>query len=202
MIMKFFLLVLISIVTILSASKKEYDTVISFKQVVFKYNVLSQESKTELDQIADEIKKYQNVSKKIKVEIAIAENDVDEDNADNVKDILILKGIPKKRIKIAYRAIKGDLFGNDNYNKIVNIKLFAFEGKDSDSDGIYDNNDKCPDTKIGTEVGSDGCGLKSLNILVDDTGEQVILHFDSNNKLSIESKKVLEDILVQKLNKN
>ena len=62
------------------------------------------------------------------------------------------------------RALRA--FGNNDnhYSAILGVNYkFGFAPKDSDNDGVIDNNDKCPTTPAGVSVDASGCALDSDN---------------------------------------
>jgi len=71
------------------------------------------------------------------------------------------------------RALRA--FGNNDnhYSAILGVNYkFGFAPKDSDNDGVIDNNDKCPTTPAGVSVDASGCALDSDNDGVIDSNDK------------------------------
>ena len=156
--MKSFLriVLIISIIPLLlMGGEKKYDKSIKFNTLVFNYDKIDKESKNELKKIIKEIKKYKANSKKMKIEISAYSNDVGDDNADYVKDVLVDNKLKKKTIKFRSFYLKDE---NDSINNIKIVLYVNFE-KDKDNDGVLIEVDKCPETPEGYEVDVDGCKI-------------------------------------------
>jgi len=154
MYIKIFVLLMLVTGTLLSA-KKTYDESVKFEQLVFHYDKIDKNSKSYLDEIMKRIEKYQQNSKKMKLEISFYSNDVGEDNADYVQEYLTDKGIKEKRIKQRSFYLKSE----EKHMNNINLTLFVNYEKDKDGDGVLRAVDECPDTPKGYEVNPNGCAI-------------------------------------------
>lgn len=103
--------------------------------------------------------------------------EVSEKYALEVKNALEKKGIQESIIKVQYKGANDNYFSNvteqgQNLNNRVAVVLYVYKPKkkvidktkiDSDSDGVYDQNDSCPETPEGLEVNESGCPLDEDN---------------------------------------
>jgi surface protein len=70
-------------------------------------------------------------------------------------------------VNYEFKEWSGDLSGKDNpfsivVNKSINLKV-TFVYADSDGDGVFDINDKCPNTPKGESVDSIGCSKSQID---------------------------------------
>jgi len=92
-----------------------------------------------------------------------------------INDFLVKNGVDKEQIYVENRLGKDPLFtegledGRElNHRVDVSIYETKMTIKDSDGDGVFDNNDYCPDTPNGLHVDMNGCPtLKSLDLKFD-----------------------------------
>ncbi len=139
-------------------AEKKYNKSVNFPTLVFNYNKIDKKSKSELENIIDEIEKYKNDSQKIKIVVTAYTTDVAEDNADYVVETLE-KSFKKKRITMRSLIAKDE----DDATRNVNITLYMKIESDKDGDGVHIDNDKCPDTLANIEVDSDGCKIPDMD---------------------------------------
>jgi len=92
--------------------------------------------------------------------------ELSKEYAKDVKQKFIDNEIPKELLVVEYRAGKDMGFtdattkGRDLSNR-VKVTIYVLPSPDSDKDGVFDKNDKCPNTPLGIAVDENGCPLDS-----------------------------------------
>jgi len=162
-------------------AKGDYDEIIHYDPLIFVENKIEDKSAKKLQKIVQDIKKFQNESKKITIFIEghTAPSNLSKEEkiaksreyALNVENYLLENNVTNAKIILSARGDENPYFTDilEDIKKLSNrvmLSLYMVVPDDADGDGIYSDKDKCPFTKLGVYVGEDGCPVKNIIALV------------------------------------
>ena len=151
-----------------------YDEVIRFS---------AKDAKEEKEKILSAIEKLREASNEVSVSIVAHASQKQKDQgvaqtsalelAESFREYLVSSGIDPATITVDSRGTKDKLFvGVEDsilaLSERLMVSLYIQYPKDLDQDGVERDKDKCPDTKKGVRVGSDGCKLNTMVVLLQD----------------------------------
>jgi len=156
------------------------DETIRFDSLLFKDEKIQEDNLEYLDEIVETIKTYVSENKNIGITIVghtslfldkiytIDNNKIGNVNieknkiySNEIKEYFVKNGIDPNKIFIELRATN-----EENLSNSATVTMYVKRNLDNDNDGIENSLDKCPNTKKGYSVGSDGCKLKTMVVLL------------------------------------
>ncbi|WP_457747571.1 OmpA family protein [Sulfurimonas sp.] len=193
----------------------DYNEIIHYDPLIFLDNKLENKSEQKLKEIVQEIKQFQNESKKVTIFIEgntqtsklTQEQKItkSQEYALYVKKYLVENNITDAKMILSARGDKNPYFTDivEDVNKLSNrvmLSLYMLVPNDNDGDGVYSDKDKCPFSKYGTYVGENGCAVKNIIALVqgEKTDTAIVV---STKKASVVVNKINNLVAIEAKNK-
>ena len=177
-----------------SFMSNDFEEIIRFESLLFNGNTLDSKSSKYLQQITQKIQTYQENKKNITISIIGHSSSTNEKEsilesttyATKVQSYFQEQGIDTKFIVIEARGAKDPLLtSNGTLSNRVMVSMYVTEDPDKDKDGVFNNHDKCPNTKPGVKVSSDGCKLSTIIMLMNNHKKENAIAVKSANQESV-----------------
>ena len=180
-----------------------YSEVIKFDPLLFEGELIYEENQEYFDEVIEEIKTHIDKNKEVDITISgyrssymdkvyeIFTEDIRvESNAHNnkaylekIRDYFSEKGIDSKNIFLEYKLNKVN--DKNDLSNMVLVVMKVKKNHDTDNDGVENNLDRCPNTKLGTRIDEYGCKYKTLIMLLANKGKKNAIEVNTDNSSGV-----------------